>query len=302
MHEIVVISGKGGTGKTSLTAAFAHLASNHIICDLDVDAPDLHLLLDPAIETEEDFVSGHHAVVNPETCTACGLCLDFCRFQAVKIDGPAATVDPLLCEGCMVCVHFCPAQAIDFPENHAGRFYLSRTRFGPMVHARLFPGQENSGRLVDLLRRRAKALAREQGKSLILCDGAPGLGCPVISSLSGVDLAVAVTEPTPSGAHDLARIVELCRHFRVGVGVIVNKYDLNLEQTGRIEEYCRLQGLPVFARLPHDVAMTQAMVQRRTITEFRNGGLSESVRQAWSNIENSAFCGDKKHQSAARRK
>ncbi len=284
MPEILVISGKGGTGKTSLTGAFAHLAQDPVICDLDVDAPDLHLLLDPAAERTEEFFFGHHAVIDPELCTSCGLCLEMCRYQAIaNLERPPA-VDERRCEGCKVCAHFCPAQAIAFPERHCGRWYISSTRFGPLVHAQLFPGQENSGRLVALLRQQAKQLARSQGRNLILCDGAPGIGCPVISSLSGVDLAVAVTEPTPSGRHDLERVVELCAHFRVPAAVIINKHDLNDEQSGLIERYCAREGLPLLAKLPHDPAFVRAMLAGRVVTEQENGGLAELIEDAWRAI------------------
>jgi len=284
MPEIVVISGKGGTGKTSLTAAFAHLAAHKVICDLDVDAPDLHLLLRPEHQQVEEFYSGHKALIEPTRCEGCGICLEKCQYQAVRQEGDLFTVDPLKCEGCKVCVHFCPARAIDFPESHCGRWYVSNTRFGPMVHAQLFPGEENSGRLVALLRQKARAMAKEQGLELILCDGAPGIGCPVISSLAGTDLAVAVTEPTPSGRHDLERVVELCGHFRIPVGVIINKHDLNAEETAGIEGFCADRGLTLLARLPHDPAVTEAMVHGQTITEYVPDGLAETVRQTWRKI------------------
>lgn len=284
MLEIVVISGKGGTGKTSLTGAFAHLAQNKVICDLDVDAPDLHLLLHPKNAREEDFYSGHEAVIDPVRCDLCGVCQERCRYQAIEqVDG-ALKVNPVKCEGCKVCVEFCPAGAIDFPEKHCGQWYESETRFGPMVHAQLFPGEENSGRLVALLRQKARALAEERGLGLILCDGAPGIGCPVISSLSGTDLTVAVTEPTPSGRHDLERVVELCAHFRIPTGVIINKHDINPAETAALETFCAEKGLRLLAKLPHDLAMTQAMVRGQVITEYQSQGLAELVRKAWDEI------------------
>ena len=286
MVEILVLSGKGGTGKTSLTAAFAHLASNHVICDLDVDAPDLHLLLDPAHVETHEFYSGNEAVVRPDDCTGCGQCSDWCQFGAISLasaQGPAV-VAPLKCEGCKVCVALCPAEAIDFPERHCGRWYISETRFGPMVHAQLFPGDENSGRLVALLRKTARELAQARGKQLILADGPPGIGCPVISSLSGADLVVIVTEPTPSGRHDLERAVELCAHFRIPAGVIVNKYDINIDQAEQIESFCHARGLKVFGKVPHDVAMTKAMVNGQVISEYQQKGLIDDIRQAWQRI------------------
>ena len=238
MREIIIISGKGGTGKTSLTGAFAHLAANKIICDLDVDAPDLHLLLQPAQERREEFYSGHEAVIDREKCDGCGLCATLCEFGAIRENGAGFVVDPVRCEGCKVCVAFCPAAAIRFPERHCGQWYVSSTRFGPLVHAQLFPGAENSGRLVMVLKQQARELAKARGADLVLCDGAPGIGCPVISSLSGAHLAVAVTEPTPSGRHDLERVAALCRHFQTAFAVIINKYDLNPDETARIEGFC----------------------------------------------------------------
>lgn len=284
MPEIVIISGKGGTGKTSLTAAFAALAEDKILCDLDVDAPDLHLLLQPQARRTEDFYSGNEAVIDPERCEMCGLCQNMCRFRAIdEIDGKLV-INPLKCEGCKVCVHFCAAEAIDFPQRHCGQWYVSDTRFGTMVHAQLFPGEENSGRLVTLLRQEARRLAKESGTELILCDGAPGIGCPVISSLSGTDLAVVVTEPTPSGRHDLERVLQLCAYFRVPAGVIINKYDLNADQTEAIEAYCAEHGLALLARLPHDPAITKAMVQGLAITEYQEDGLSLDLKKAWEEI------------------
>lgn len=286
MAEILVLSGKGGTGKTSLTAAFAHLAADHVICDLDVDAPDLHLLLDPAQSETHEFYSGNEAVVRSEECTGCGQCAEWCQFGAIDLSDPneIAVVDPLKCEGCKVCVALCPADAIDFPVRHCGRWYISSTRFGPMVHAQLFPGDENSGRLVALLRKTARELAQAQGKNLILADGPPGIGCPVISSLSGADLVVMVTEPTPSGRHDLERVVELCAHFKIPSGVIINKYDINMDQSQLIEIFCRDHDLAVFGKIPHDVAMTNAMVNAQVITEYQSDGLSENIRAAWHRI------------------
>jgi len=288
MLEITVISGKGGTGKTSLTGAFAHLSENRVICDLDVDAPDLHLLLNPQHEFEEEFFSGHVAVINQDLCLDCGECLELCRFDAIKKTADGLVVDSLDCEGCKVCVHFCPAGAIDFPEKHCGQWYISRTRFGTMVHAQLFPGEENSGKLVTLLREKARALAGESGEDLILSDGAPGIGCPVISSLSGTDLAIIVTEPTPSGRHDLERVAELCAYFKVPAGVIINKYDLNLAQTGAIEEYCLKNDLNLVGRLLYDPAITEAMVPGQTITEFKPGPMAEEIKAIWGRIESLA--------------
>jgi MinD superfamily P-loop ATPase len=285
MREVIIISGKGGTGKTSLTGAFAHLASNKILCDLDVDAPDLHLLLKPARERIEEFHSGHEAWIDREKCSQCGLCLSMCQFGAIREDDRGFAVDSLRCEGCKVCVAFCPDDAVRFPEKHCGQWYVSSTRFGPLVHAQLFPGEENSGRLVMVLKQQARELAKVNGADLVLCDGAPGIGCPVISSLSGANLAVAVTEPTPSGRHDLERIADLCKHFQLPFAVIINKHDLNPEESAGIETYCRERSYPVLAQLPHDVMVTKAMVQGLVVTELAESEFSRELKRTWARIE-----------------
>jgi len=284
MHEIVIISGKGGAGKTSVTGAFAHLAENAILCDLDVDAPDLHLLLNPKHEKEEEFWSGNEAVIDPNVCIACGQCVDLCRFNAITEADGEFRVNPLQCEGCKVCVTLCPAQAIDFPARRCGDWYVSDTRFGRMVHAQLYPGEENSGRLVTLLKQHAREMAEERQLDLVLCDGAPGIGCPVISSMAGTDLAVAVTEPTPSGLHDLKRVAELCAGFRTKVAVLVNKWDINPVLAEEIEAYCHEMGHAVIGRFPHDRAVVDAMLERKVVTEFDDGQLAETLKTAWSDI------------------
>ena len=286
MREILVLSGKGGTGKTSITAAFAHVSGNKIICDLDVDTPDLHLLLQPVHEREVQFYAGNGAQINQGGCIGCGLCEEMCRYNAIHHDDSNGfTVDQIRCEGCKVCVTFCPEETISFPEKHCGRWYVSTTRFGTMVHAQLFPGEENSGRLVALLKNEAKKLAKEKKIDCILSDGVPGVGCPVISSLSGADFVVIVTEPTPSGRHDLERVAALCRHFRTRAGIIINKFDLNDEQSGRMEEYCRACGYPLLAKLPHDALVTEAMVRGLAVTECGESKIGRAIRAAWEKIE-----------------
>jgi MinD superfamily P-loop ATPase len=284
MPEILVISGKGGTGKTSLTAAFAHLAGSAIICDLDVDAPDLHLLLHPSSMVTQEFYSGHVASIQPHLCGGCETCIQMCRYDAIEPGSPAPVVDPFKCEGCKVCVAFCPDNAIDFTSKHCGARYQSDTRFGPMVHAQLFPGEENSGRLVAVLRQEAKAMAKTQGQSLILSDGPPGIGCPVISAISGVDLAVIVTEPTPSGLHDLERIVSLCDYFNIPVAVVINKSDLNAAIAQKIESSCFRRNCSVVAKLSHDKQFVHAMVQGQAITEYTAGRICQQISQAWEDI------------------
>jgi len=282
--EVLFISGKGGTGKTSLTAAFAHLAGRSVICDLDVDAPDLHLLLQPEVETSEPFISGHTARIT-DACDGCGFCLSLCRFDAIEPTVPRPTVNTVKCEGCNLCVTLCPNDAIAFPDTHCGDWYVSRTRFGPMLHAQLFPGEENSGRLVALLKRQARKLAEKQGHDLIISDGPPGIGCPVISALSGTDLAVVITEPTPSGKHDLLRIIDLCDHFQLPAAVLINKADLNLEETRRIRSFCRQHPVPLVAELPHTPEVTRAMVQGKVITEWPAADFSSRLQQAWTGIQ-----------------
>lgn len=285
IREIVVISGKGGAGKTSVTAALAHLSGPKIVCDLDVDAPDLHMLLAPERVCSVEFHSGNEAVIDTGRCTGCGQCADLCRFEAIyPTAGGAYAVAPLRCEGCKVCVSLCPEEAIDFPVKHCGDWYVSETRFGSFVHAQLYPGEENSGRLVTLLKQEARKLAEADGMDTILCDGAPGIGCPVISSLAGTTLCVLVTEPTPSGRHDLERVAELCAHFKTPVAVIINKYDLNPKETARIEAMCKDKGHPVVCHLPFDPDMTQAMLQARAVSEH-SPKLRALLQEAWQRID-----------------
>jgi MinD superfamily P-loop ATPase len=282
MKELVILSGKGGTGKTSLTASFATMANGGLLCDADVDAADLHLLMQPVIRKRTDFQGGGVAVIDPQRCTGCGICVDLCRWSAVGAD---FIVDEIACEGCGVCVDFCPEQAIDFPTKTCGQWFVSDTRCGPMVHARLGIAEENSGKLVTLVRQQAKQLAEARGLDLIITDGPPGVGCPVIASVGGASSALIVTEPTVSGIHDMARAIELCRHFKVPVMVCINKFDLNPENTSTIENMARDGGLPVVGRIPFDPAFTQAMVQGKTLLEYDgNGQASRQLRQLWAVI------------------
>lgn len=283
MREIVVISGKGGTGKTSVCAAFSHLAADKVICDLDVDAPDMHILLDPQVRVKEAFVSGNEAVIDRDACRRCGVCLAHCRFDAVKREGDVYSVDPLRCEGCGVCVALCPARAIAFPDKECGEWYVSDTRFGPLVHAQLYPGQENSGRLVTLLKQQARQLAKDRGLGLVLCDGSPGVGCPVISSLSGASLAVTVVEPTPSGRHDFERVAALCDHFRIPVAVLINKADLNPHEEAAIREVAAARGYTVVGSLPFDPAVTGSMIRRKALTET-DTPLAATLADIWERV------------------
>ncbi len=282
MKELVVISGKGGTGKTSLMAAFASLAKNKVLCDADVDAADLHLLTDPEIKERNDFQGGSTAVINPDKCTECGLCRDLCRFDAVS---EAFIVDPIECEGCGVCVDFCPERAIDFPVKTCGEWFISDTRFGPMVHARLGIAEENSGKLVTVVRQEAKKLAEKNQLDLLLTDGPPGIGCPVIASIGGATALLIVAEPTISGLHDMERVAQLAAYFKVPGMVCVNKFDLNPEQTQAIEKLAKEKKLTVVGRIPFDLVFTKSMVKGKTLFEYKTeSNIGQTVQQIWDKI------------------
>jgi len=243
MKELVIISGKGGTGKTSIVAAFAALSPNKVLCDADVDAANLHLVTGPRVRETHDFQGGSMAIINHDRCTECGLCRDLCRWDAINSD---FEVDAFECEGCGVCVYFCPEKAIDFPVKTCGQWFRSDTRFGPMIHARLGIAEENSGKLVTLVRQKARTLAEERGLNLLLTDGPPGVGCPVIASIGGASVLLIVTEPSVSGRHDMERVTQLAAHFKVPAMVCVNKFDLNLDETRTIEAYAAQKGLVTF--------------------------------------------------------
>jgi len=282
MKEIVIISGKGGTGKTSIIAAFASLVENKVLCDADVDAADLHLIMDPEIKEHHDFESGHTAIINQDKCTECGLCRDLCRWDAISED---FVVDSIECEGCGVCYYFCPEKAIDFPLNTCGEWYLSETRFGPMAHARLGIAEENSGKLVTLIRQEGKKLAEKNNLDLLLTDGPPGIGCPVIASLGGATAVLIVTEPTVSGRHDMERVAELAAFFKIPAMMCVNKFDLNPSAGEAIEAFARERDISVIGRVPFDPVFTKAMVQGKTIVEF--DGQSEgcvAVKSIWETV------------------
>jgi MinD superfamily P-loop ATPase len=291
-EELVILSGKGGTGKTSLTAAFAVLAETAVVADCDVDASDLHLLLAPGTERREQFFSGHEAVIDQSICQQCGVCHDVCRFDAVRIEMDAAGtlsyhIDLISCEGCGVCVRLCPDGAIDFPESHCGEWMVSRTRCGPMVHARLGIAAENSGKLVSIVRREARAVAEAEGRNLLIVDGPPGIGCPVIATLTGATKVLFVTEPTVSGEHDLARILSLANHFGLPVALCVNKWDINPGMTEQIEQMALDGGVLVAGRIPYDPGVTAAQVGMRTIVET-DCSSGESVRQLWQTVRSFA--------------
>jgi MinD superfamily P-loop ATPase len=284
MKELVIISGKGGTGKTSVTASFAALAKNAVLVDCDVDAADLHLILNPQVHKRNDFYSGHEAVIRPADCTACGLCQTLCRFDAIQESGGAFAIDPASCEGCGVCVEFCPAKAIDFPDRLCGEWFQSHTRFGTLLHARLGIGAENSGKLVSTVRGQAKQFAQAVQADWILVDGPPGTGCPVIAAITGTDAVLAVTEPTLSGKHDLLRVLELARHFKIPAYVCINKWDINPEMTERIETAATSAQATVLARIPYDKSITNAQINGQSVVELNNGAASQAIQTLWKNV------------------
>ncbi|MBF0120653.1 MAG: ATP-binding protein [Desulfobacterales bacterium] len=282
MKELVIISGKGGTGKTTFTAALASMAENVVFCDADVDAADLHLILNPKIKLTNEFRAGHKAVINSNKCIKCGSCIEWCKWKAI---GDTFRVDPILCEGCGVCYYLCPEKAVDFHENICGNWFISDTRFGSMVHAQLGIAEENSGKLVSLVRKEARKIAQEKGLSLILTDGPPGVGCPVIASIGGASAVIIITEPTISGKHDMERVIQLSKHFNVPAMVCINKFDLNLDMTGKILDFVKEQNLKFLGYIPFDIALTKSMINRQNIFEYDSNSKSAlAIKEIWGNI------------------
>ncbi|MFA6424635.1 MAG: 4Fe-4S binding protein [Phycisphaerae bacterium] len=328
MKELVVISGKGGTGKTSIAAAFASLAQKAVVADCDVDAADLHLVLSPTIIQRSDFSGGKKASIHTDKCIGCGACLSHCRFgavvkddyanglassmlksdcencdycerscsirnhviirdmqQAMGLAGPTIfRIDPFACEGCKVCVEFCPVNAIDFKQTINGQWFISDTRFGPMVHAQLGIAEANSGKLVTLIRREAKRIAEEQNKDLLIIDGSPGIGCPVIASITASDLVLVVTEPTLSGKHDLERVAQLTANFGIKTLVCINKADINPQMTEQISEDACKHGLKVVGKIPYDDAFTKAQIMKATLIEYTGGDIAEKIKAMWREV------------------
>ncbi|MBN2491944.1 MAG: ATP-binding protein [Planctomycetes bacterium] len=288
MRELVVISGKGGTGKTSLVASFFALAERATVADCDVDAADLHLVLGPVVERRWLFSGGDLARIDAARCADCGACAAYCRFDAIHPagagDSEAYEIDPIACEGCGVCAQVCPEKAATLVPVVNGEWFVSQTRHGPMVHARLGIAQENSGKLVSLVRREARALAHTRGCTLLISDGSPGIGCPVIASIAGAHLVAVVTEPTLSGLHDLERVAELCRQFQVKTGVCINKADLNPEVAAAIEAEAARRGLPVWGRIRYDESVTAAQVRQLAVVEHGDGPASSDIRALWERV------------------
>ena len=281
MKQIVVISGKGGTGKTVLTASFAALAKNAVFADCDVDAADLHLLLHPTIKERHAFKSGKTAKIDKRVCQQCGKCINVCRFEAISEN---FVVDPISCEGCAVCSYVCPVSAISMQENICGEWFVSETKYGPMVHAKLGIAQENSGKLVTLVRQKAAKIAEEQNKDCVIVDGPPGIGCPVIASLANVDLAVIVTEPTLSGIHDMKRIVDVTQHFNINTKVVINKHDINLENTEVIVKICQERNMEVLAKISFSKDVNKALVNCVPIVEYCKDGITKEIIDLWGKM------------------
>jgi len=291
MKELVVISGKGGTGKTSIVASFAGLAKNAVFADCDVDAADLYLVLEPKIKQKSNFSGGKRAVIIAEKCSGCGKCQELCRFDAIHLNGEGNdvvdktfTVDPISCEGCKVCVEFCPVDAIEFNDSINGQWFISDTRFGPMVHAKLGIAEENSGKLVTLIRKEAKRIATEEEKGLIIVDGSPGIGCPVIASITGADLVLIITEPTLSGKHDLDRVADLAASFGIPTLLCINKSDLNQEITAQVAEEAGDRGIKLAGKIRYDKAFTMAQIMKATVIEYTGGWVSEEIKALWRNV------------------
>ena len=284
MKQILVISGKGGTGKTIMTGALAALAQNKIMVDCDVDAANLHLILRPEVEEKHIFKGGTVAIIDKNRCSECGKCREVCRFDAISKD---YIVDPIACEGCEFCGFACSARAIEMKEKVSGEWYISKTKYGPFVHAKLGIAEDNSGKLVALIKQKAKEIAEKQKYEWMIIDGAPGIGCPVIASLSGVDCALVVTEPTLSGLHDAQRVVKVARQFRADVKLVVNKYDLNKDMTAKIEKYCKDNSIPLIGKIAFDKTVVRAVVEGKTIMDYPDGEARNEAERIWSILSES---------------
>jgi MinD superfamily P-loop ATPase len=288
VKEIVILSGKGGTGKTTLSSCFSYLNKNSVIVDCDVDAANLHLTFEPEIVEKIEFIGGKQASVITDRCIGCGKCLEVCKFDAVFFDGPANdfcdktyTIDHLFCEGCKVCYEFCPAKAISFEDAVNGHIYISKSMYGPFVHAVLGPGEENSGKLVARLKKMSKEIAEKEGIEHIITDASPGIGCPVIASLSGADVLLAVTEPTLSGMHDLKRIIDLAKHFQLKIMVCINKWDINEEITNQIINYLKENSIENVGNISFSKKFVKANVDGKIVLEYNDADINREIESVF---------------------
>jgi MinD superfamily P-loop ATPase len=288
MKQITIISGKGGTGKTTIASNFIKMAHDHIAVDADVDAANLHILLNPSIEKKEDFIGGAVAFVN-ESCINCGKCEELCRFDAISNSTTDIKIDTLKCEGCGVCEHICPASAIELKKDKQGEFFTSNTNYCKLVHARLNPGAENSGLLVTKVRNTAEDIAYGQNKKLIIIDGAPGIGCPVIASLNGVDFTLIVTEPTLSGISDFKKIYEVISFFNIQSFVCINKFDINPENTAEIEKFCVLNNIKIIGKISYDENVSKALAQKKFIIDYPNSPAAIDINKLWEKFEKTLY-------------
>lgn len=277
LKQVTIVSGKGGTGKTTTVASFAALAQNKVIADCDVDAANLYLLMHPEDDAQGEFLGAKVAVRDDHRCTRCGMCKERCRFDAITVD----EVNELACEGCGLCVVVCPEDALKLEEVVVGTWYTGQSRYGPMAHARLLPAAESSGRLVTLVRQKAEDLAYQHRLPLILIDGPPGLGCTVTAALAETDLAVVVTEPTLSGIHDMERQIQLIEHFGQRSAVVINKYDINAENTQHLRAWCNMKGLPLLGEIPWDSTVTDALAAKKPVVEHNDGPAARAIAQTW---------------------
>ncbi len=283
MKQLTIISGKGGTGKTTITASLSAIADDAVIADCDVDAPDLHLILNPEVIEVEEFTGMKVAEVDKDKCIHCMECYNFCRFDAIDKD---INIDPIECEGCAVCEYVCKENAIKMKEKRAGFAYISKTRFGYMAHAKLEIAEETSGKLVAVVRKNARELAERYGKKLIIIDGSPGIGCPVIAAITGVDLVLIVTEPTVSAIGDMRRVLKVVEHFAIPAVVCINKWNLNKKNTEEIEAYCRKKGIEIIAKVPYDKTAVDSMVSGRSVIEYKPySEISKSISKLWDGIK-----------------
>lgn len=286
MKEIVVLSGKGGTGKTTVTASLAYWLEDKILVDADVDASNLPLVLSPKVKENEGFKAGFEVLKVEELCTSCGLCLEKCRFGAISED---LVIDPVACEGCGVCVWFCPEEALKLKEKEVGQVFWAETPYGPLIYATLYPGEENSGKLVAEVKKKARELAEKEGQRLILVDGSPGVGCPVIASLSGAEAVILVAEPTVSGLHDLSRVASLIKHFQLKAWLIVNKADLNPEMAQRLKSEAQRLELGFLGEIPYDPQVFEAIHQGQPLPAVSSGAATEALEEIYQQLKKEVF-------------